>query len=216
MNIQRFIRPGSIAAAIHAALLVAYPPSQPPAAAASPPPVVRLDPLVPPPQDPAEAQPVKSLLGGAPRPDLPDVSSLENDAVVTIAPVLSVPHPIDGLEIRPPGMPGGVGIGEWTPPSTPFVPSDQLDRIPGARVQVAPDYPVALQQEGVSGTVLVELNVDASGCVTGARALQSTRREFEAPTLRAVLKWRFEGGRKNGRPVPFRIIVPVNFQLAEL
>jgi protein TonB len=38
---------------------------------------------------------------------------------------------------------------------------------------------------------------------------------FEEPTLRAVAKWQFEPGRRDGRIVKFRMTVPVLFNLNE-
>ena len=80
-------------------------------------------------------------------------------------------------------------------------------------MQMAPDYPLAMKHGGIEGSVVVEFDVDRSGQVVGIRVLRSTHREFEEPTLRAVLKWRFEPGRRNGKAVPFRMQVPVDFHL---
>lgn len=224
MNIHRFILPGSIAAAFHAALLLVVPNSPLPGGTT----VVEV-PLGPPPHPPVvdetpprprddseESQVVKALPHGEPPPVIPEeLLPAKQEAQVAIPVEPAAPTRAHSNKLGPPGDPEAIGHGPWTGPTTPFIPGDQLDRIPNAKVQVAPDYPAALQQEGVGGTVLVECNVDAGGRVVGARVVQSTRREFEAPTLRAVQKWRFEPGRKNGRPVPFRLIVPVNFQMTE-
>jgi protein TonB len=102
------------------------------------------------------------------------------------------------------GTPGGPGI----------FPSSQLDATPRAKVQPAPDYPLALRQAGIEGSVTVEFDVDVAGRVVSARALRSTAREFEDAAVRAVLKWRFEPGRRNGRAVAFRMVVPIGFSLA--
>lgn len=90
---------------------------------------------------------------------------------------------------------------------------DQLDRRPRAKLQVAPDYPVSLRQGGMEGTVMVEFDVDATGRVVSVRVLRSTEHGFEDATVRAVLKWRFEPGRRDGRAVPFRMSVPVDYRL---
>lgn len=94
-----------------------------------------------------------------------------------------------------------------------FLSATNLDRVPRARLQGAPAYPVALRQAGVEGSATVEFEVDASGVVVSARARQSTAREFEEAAVRAVLRWRFEPGRKDGRVVPFRMVVPIGFRL---
>jgi protein TonB len=34
---------------------------------------------------------------------------------------------------------------------------------------------------------------------------------FEAPSLAAVKQWKFEPGKRNGKPVRFRMRVPITF-----
>jgi len=62
--------------------------------------------------------------------------------------------------------------------------------------------------------VTVEFAVDTEGRVVRAEAVRYTHREFAEPAVRAVLKWRFEPGRRHGRVVPFRMAVPMEFGLA--
>jgi protein TonB len=118
--------------------------------------------------------------------------------ITTKIPVVSGPSEI--------GTPGGPGLPVFSP--------GELDRVPDARVRIAPEYPFAMKNGGIDGSVTVAFDVDRAGNVVAARVLKSTHTEFEAPTLRAVLKWRFEPGRKNGRTVPFRMVVPVDFHLS--
>lgn len=92
---------------------------------------------------------------------------------------------------------------------------DALDNTPRTRSQVAPTYPAAERNGGITGDVLVEFIVDESGRVQHAHIVQSTLAAFEAPTLHAIDKWRFEPGKKNGRPVRFRMVVPVHFSLEQ-
>ena len=53
--------------------------------------------------------------------------------------------------------------------------------------------------------------VDEAGHVLDPHVVRSSEPIFEAPTLRAVAKWRFEPGQVHGRPVRFRMAVPVAF-----
>ena len=57
----------------------------------------------------------------------------------------------------------------------------------------------------------MEFVVDEAGRVLDPHVVRSNDPVFEAPTLRAVAKWRFEPGRKNGQVVRFRMSVPVAF-----
>ncbi len=88
-----------------------------------------------------------------------------------------------------------------------------LDSVPRTRVQSPPVYPHEARQSGLTGEVLVEFMVDEDGRVMNVRVVRSSHATFEAPTLTAVAKWRFEPGRKNGRAVRFQMRVPVRFGL---
>jgi protein TonB len=103
---------------------------------------------------------------------------------------------------------GGDGKGR-----TPVLDMRFLDHTPGVRHRVAPVYPHSLKNAGVEGAVTVVFVVDEKGYVSDVRVLDASHREFEEPTLRAVGKWRFEPGRKNGAPVRFRMQVPIVFSL---
>jgi protein TonB len=116
------------------------------------------------------------------------------------------------FEIRPPGVGSGAldGIGGG---SREIVPSSGLDAPPRARSQIAPQYPHEPRRSGTPGSVTVEFVVDESGAVLAPRVVHASDRVFEEPTLRAVAKWRFEPGRRDGRVVRFRMAVPVLFTL---
>ena len=221
MNLQRYKWPVIVAAGLHGALFMSFPDG--PIPARTPPdksicvfPVDLTDPVPPAPRDdPADTQPVTELPRGTPRPDIPD------DILPAKDPKFTVPleesnrttrHDI--TVIGPPGPIDGTGTGDWNPVSPSIVTATMLDRVPHARVQMAPDYPAHLRQAGIEGAVTVEFEVDAAGSVVTARVVRSSHREFEAPALRAVLRWRFEPGRRFGRAVPFRMTIPIQFSIS--
>ena len=161
--------------------------------------------------DPAEA-PVTGP-PAATRPELPE-PVINNDAPDIAMPPSPVRHDVikvDGERLEPIGPrrdgPGGVG----------FEPRDfvagQLDNPPRTRSQVAPVYPYEARISGRNGEVMVEFVVDETGHVLDPHVLRSNDPVFEAPTLRAISKWRFEPGRKGGRVVRFRMAVPVGFSV---
>ncbi len=88
-----------------------------------------------------------------------------------------------------------------------------LDNPPRTRFQPAPIYPFESKRDGLRGEVVVEFIVDESGLVRDPRVVSSSSRVFEEATLRAVSKWKFEPGRRAGRIVPFKMAVPVVFNL---
>ncbi|WP_052882684.1 energy transducer TonB [Kiritimatiella glycovorans] len=87
----------------------------------------------------------------------------------------------------------------------------QLDQRPRVLYQPAPRYPPDLRSKGVEGTVYVIFVVNTSGRVEQARVQKSTHPAFEEPALKAVKKWKFEPGKRKGKPVRFRMRVPISF-----
>lgn len=124
-------------------------------------------------------------------------------------------HPSSGLAIDKidPRLLGSLdGDGEeWT--DHPVISFKHLDNPPRTRSQIAPIYPAAAKASGLTGEVLVEFVVDEQGRVLHARVVKSSSSIFEAPTLKAVERWRFEPGKKTGRPVRFMMVAPVVFSL---
>lgn len=90
-----------------------------------------------------------------------------------------------------------------------------LDQVPQPTSQVGPNYPFEMRRAGISGEVLVAFIVGTNGAVVDAYAVKSTQREFEAPAVQAVLKWKFRPGRKGGRAVNTKMQVPIVFNLSD-
>jgi len=61
--------------------------------------------------------------------------------------------------------------------------------------------------------VLVDFIVDTEGAVRNARAVRSSRNEFEENAVIAVAKWKFVPGRKNNHAVFTHMQVPILFTL---
>src|SRR6185503_14923387 len=58
-------------------------------------------------------------------------------------------------------------------------------------VRIQPNYPSSAFTAGREGSVEVEFTIAANGAVKDVVVLSSTAAEFEAPTVAAVLKWRY-------------------------
>ncbi len=121
------------------------------------------------------------------------------------------PEKIDGPRIVPGEWGDPMGTEEWG--DVPVLTAGALDKTPRTKMRVAPMYPNDARGTGLTGEVLVEFVVDEAGRVLRPRVVRSTDARFEAPTLRAVEKWRFEPGTRHGVPVRFRMAVPVVFSL---
>lgn len=149
-------------------------------------------------QPPRSPEPLPTLvLDGSPTMDPPPISRL-------------VPTDFDAKEILPhgSGFVGGSGIGPGG-----VIGKEFLDNSPRTRFQAAPIYPHDARRASLQGSVTVEFTVDENGQVLDPRVVSSSDRVFEEATLRAVAKWRFEPGRKDGRIVRFRMAAPVVFSL---
>ena len=219
---RHFILPATIAAALHAGLLFGFrthtivvPPSV--AKIIRWQPVDQLAPELPPPREPDEEILTRPKgLDGEPPPSLverPD--SRERDFPIEIprhdpSPRTTATPTIPPGLIGDPKGPDLPGLGG--PPMARIV---DLDNVPHARLQTAPVYPVDAKRAGLSGEVLVEFSVDETGVVFEPRVVRSSDRVFEESALRAVARWRFEPGKRSGRPVRFKMSVPIVFNLSD-
>jgi protein TonB len=90
-----------------------------------------------------------------------------------------------------------------------------LDQRPVPRFIAKPTYPYEMRRARVNGEVLVGLIVDAEGNVLNPYIISSTNPAFESEALRAILRWKFRPGKKNGVNVSTRNVqVPLVFNLA--
>lgn len=83
-------------------------------------------------------------------------------------------------------------------------------QIPARTKYVAPDYPDALRQAGVRGTVNVETLISPAGKVQDARVVKSVA-QLDRLALDAVRQWEFEPTVVNSSAVPLIITVNVFF-----
>ncbi len=86
-----------------------------------------------------------------------------------------------------------------------------LDEQPRALYQVSPTYPYALQKARVSGWVDVEWVITPEGKVIRARVIKSSNREFEQPTIDAIIKSKWKPGKKDGKAVNSRVKQRIGF-----
>jgi protein TonB len=89
----------------------------------------------------------------------------------------------------------------------------KFDEPPMPTKTVPPNYPSELKREGVSGMVTMAITVDEKGAVLNPVVKKSTRPEFEQPAIEAVMKWKFEPAKKDGKPVAVQVVVPVKFSV---
>ena len=88
-----------------------------------------------------------------------------------------------------------------------------LDVKPKPVAQEGPVYPIELRKAGIEGEATVSFIVDSSGKVLDAHAVNSSRPEFEAPSVAAVSNWQFDPGRIKGQSVNTQVVVPIKFTI---
>jgi TonB family protein len=69
------------------------------------------------------------------------------------------------------------------------------------------------QSAGISGVVQAEITITEQGTVTDATIVRSVPL-LDEPALEAVRQWRFEPAIVDGKAVPVRMVVNVNFTLS--
>ncbi len=93
-------------------------------------------------------------------------------------------------------------------------PAVPADREVAVIDQTRPDYPPAAFRAGEEGTVVVRVDVDATGAATNATVETSSRsRELDRAAVEAAKNWRFEPAMRGGKPIASAATVPVEFKL---
>ena len=105
-----------------------------------------------------------------------------------------------------PGSGGGTGGGVYRPGGA----------VTGPRLitEVKPKYRSEALENGVQGTVVLEVIVDANGCASHIRVVRSLDRGgLDEEAVAAVAQWRFEPGRLAGVPVDVLVTIMVDFSI---
>jgi outer membrane biosynthesis protein TonB len=181
MNIQRYTWPVIVAAGLHGTLFLMTPEStvarEKPAKSRDLPPIPETEKIV---QITDESETsAETSGGGAALPTLPDdvVNLTEKTMFTTPRTETPVLHPLI-TETHSIVTPGDGSSNVLTKGIGQICSIGSLDRRPRATSQISPDYPVSLHQQGVSGSVAVEFDVDTLGRVTRAEAVRYTHHEF--------------------------------------
>ena len=67
---------------------------------------------------------------------------------------------------------------------------------------VAPIYPEAMRQSGVSGIVILEITIERDGSIRSVRTLRGIVPQIDQAALDAAKQWKYEPVTLNGSPVP--------------
>ena len=79
--------------------------------------------------------------------------------------------------------------------------------------EVKPDYTVTAKEAGLQGTVTIDCVVLPDGVVGDTRVTRSLDPELDGQAINALKQWRFKPGQRQGKPVPVRVSVEIDFAL---
>lgn len=216
---RHLLVPATIAAALHAGLLFGI---KPPTAdlrttIAKPITIIRefVLPSEPTPPEDESERASAARAGGPSRPMIDEPPPIDYPSPFKIPVERNVVDvsklPVDKIPIAV-GVPGGEGDRPVFDGDKIFKSGD-LDNTPRARVTARPVYPFEARRNGLAGEVVVEFTVDETGNVHAPTVARSSNRVFDEAALRAVARWKFEPGKRDGRAVRFRMALPIVFTL---
>ena len=84
---------------------------------------------------------------------------------------------------------------------------------PALLFKVEPEYSEEARKAKYQGTVVLYVEVDASGHARNLRVVRSLGLGLDEKAIEAVKKWKFKPGYKDGKPVTVAATIEVNFRL---
>ena len=105
------------------------------------------------------------------------------------------------------GVPSGTGVGR------PYRVGEDGASPPSVARKVEPQFPEGLRHQGLTATVVLRVVVGSDGRI-GTPLIQRIdgRREFGDAAIKAVRRWEFTPGMKDGRPVDVETSIEINFR----
>ena len=79
--------------------------------------------------------------------------------------------------------------------------------------KVEPEYTEEARKAGLNGTVVLYVVVDEKGQPSDLRVIHPLGLGLDQEAIKAVTKWRFRPGRKDGHPVAVSAQIKINFRL---
>ncbi|MEG2805370.1 energy transducer TonB [Stenotrophomonas sp.] len=115
------------------------------------------------------------------------------------------------VETAPPAPPAAAPAAPSEAAPVANAPTDRPQPI--ADQSPPPSYPRAALRRGDAGSVVVRVEVDATGYPNNVTVIQrSGSRDLDRAATDAVRRWRFQPAQSNGQPVPGTIEVPFDFK----
>jgi TonB family protein len=80
--------------------------------------------------------------------------------------------------------------------------------------KVEPQYTNEARDAHIEGTVVLSVDIDATGAAANIEVLRSVEPGLDGKAMEAVRQWQFRPGTKDGAPVTVRATIEVNFRLS--
>ena len=98
------------------------------------------------------------------------------------------------------------------------VDTEIVDRVPASSspsviYKVEPEYSKEALKKKLQGTVVLRIEVDTSGRARNVRVVQSLGMGLDEEAIKAVQKWQFKPGEKDGHPVTVGATIQIQFRL---
>lgn len=90
-------------------------------------------------------------------------------------------------------------------------PVDRFEKNPRMTRFKAPKLPKSLKQQGVDGTMSLDVVVDRKGKLLSVELAEGLHEALDAEALDQAKKWKFEPGRIQGKPVVSKLQVTIRF-----
>lgn len=87
---------------------------------------------------------------------------------------------------------------------------------PVATSKADPAYPPDLIRDKIEGTVVLYAVIRADGSIGDVRVLSSVEDRLDANAIKALQRWHFEPGAKDGKPVDVEAVVQIPFKVKKL
>ena len=156
-----------------------------------------------------------------PRPKKPMLGEVNLSAPIVYRPASGQDHAEEALSLEASsqvgpgeGLASGLSVSNSKQPAAPPAPPPIGGDVKAARLisSVAPTYPAIAKAQRVGGNVKIDALLDATGRVT-SMTIVSGPPLLQQAAMDALRHWKYEPAQLDGKPVPMRLEVTIQFKL---
>ncbi len=155
-----------------------------------------------------------------PAPNIVPVPEAPKEAAVTPKPVAREDAAIVKTPMEPvmtahndAPLPSAAATAYPDAPHDEFVPLKMLTLMPSVDGGLRPVYPEKARRMNKEGVVKLEVAIDAGGQVMDAKVIAGAGYGFDEAALEAVTNAKFAAAMVDEKPVPVKVLIPIQFKL---